>query len=122
MPAERFYNAYHHGFARVAACTAPTAIADPARNADSIVAVARELHDDGVALGVFPELAVSGYALEDLLLQQPLLETVGRELTRIVDETASLTPVLVVGAPLAWRNRLYNCAVVIHRGRERVYA
>lgn len=117
MPAERFYSAYHHGFARVAACTAPTAIADPARNADSIVAVARELHDDGVALGVFPELAVSGYALEDLLLQQPLLETVGRELTRIVDETASLTPVLVVGAPLAWRNRLYNCAVVIHRGR-----
>ena len=117
MPAERFYNAYHHGFARVAACTAPTAIADPARNADSIVAVARELHDDGVALGVFPELAVSGYALEDLLLQQPLLEAVGRELTRIVDETASLTPVLVVGAPLAWRNRLYNCAVVIHRGR-----
>ena len=117
MPAERFYNAYHHGFARVAACTAPTAIADPARNADSIVAVARELHDDGVALGVFPELAVSGYALEDLLLQQPLLEAVGRELTRIVDETASLTPVLVLGAPLAWRNRLYNCAVVIHRGR-----
>ena len=117
MPAERFYSAYHHGFARVAACTAPTAIADPARNADSIVAVARELHDDGVALGVFPELAVSGYALEDLLLQQPLLEAVGRELTRIVDETASLTPVLVVGAPLAWRNRLYNCAVVIHRGR-----
>ncbi|MCG7322858.1 NAD(+) synthase [Arsenicicoccus bolidensis] len=117
MPAERFYNAYHHGFARVAACTAPTAIADPARNADSIVAVARELHDDGVALGVFPELAVSGYALEDLLLQQPLLEAVGRELTRIIDETASLTPVLVLGAPLAWRNRLYNCAVVIHRGR-----
>ncbi|WP_286966864.1 MULTISPECIES: NAD(+) synthase [Arsenicicoccus] len=117
MPAESFYSAYHHGFARVAACTAPTAIADPARNADSIVAVARELHDDGVALGVFPELAVSGYALEDLLLQQPLLEAVGRELTRIVDETASLTPVLVVGAPLAWRNRLYNCAVVIHRGR-----
>lgn len=117
MPAESFYSAYHHGFARVAACTAPTAIADPARNADSIVAVARELHDDGVTLGVFPELAVSGYALEDLLLQQPLLEAVGRELTRIVDETASLTPVLVVGAPLAWRNRLYNCAVVIHRGR-----
>ena len=117
MPAESFYSAYHHGFARVAACTAPTAIADPARHADSIVAVARELHDDGVALGVFPELAVSGYALEDLLLQQPLLEAVGRELTRIVDETASLTPVLVVGAPLAWRNRLYNCAVVIHRGR-----
>ena len=40
MPAESFYSAYHHGFARVAACTAPTAIADPARNADSIVAVA----------------------------------------------------------------------------------
>ncbi|WP_288798981.1 NAD(+) synthase [uncultured Arsenicicoccus sp.] len=116
MPAERFYNAYHHGFARVAACTAPTAIADPARNADEIVAAARELHDDGVAVAVFPELGISGYALDDLFLQQPLVEAVDRELARLADETRDLLPVLVVGAPLRHRNRLYNCAVVIHRG------
>ncbi|AKT50611.1 NAD(+) synthase [Arsenicicoccus sp. oral taxon 190] len=116
MPAETFYNAYAQGFARVAACTSPTHIADPARNADGIVAAARELHDDGVAVAVFPELGISGYALDDLFLQQPLLEAVDRELARVAAETRELRPILVVGAPLRHRNRLYNCAVVIHRG------
>ncbi|MDR0436572.1 MAG: NAD(+) synthase, partial [Propionibacteriaceae bacterium] len=34
----------------------------------------------------------------------------------IAAASADLTPIIVVGAPLAWRNRVYNCAVVIHRG------
>ncbi|MCH8611553.1 NAD(+) synthase [Arsenicicoccus dermatophilus] len=116
MPAETFHSAYAQGFARVAACTAPTAVADPARNADQVVAAARELHEEGVALAVFPELGMSGYALDDLFLQQPLLEAVERELARVVEASADLLPILVVGAPLRRQHRLYNCAVVIHRG------
>ncbi|WP_409484387.1 NAD(+) synthase [Arsenicicoccus dermatophilus] len=116
MPAETFHSAYAQGFARVAACTAATAVADPARNADQVIAAARELHEEGVALAVFPELGMSGYALDDLFLQQPLLEAVERELARVVEASADLLPILVVGAPLRRTNRLYNCAVVIHRG------
>ncbi|WP_409431334.1 NAD(+) synthase [Mycobacterium sp. SMC-16] len=111
-----FYSAYRHGFVRVAACTHHTALADPAANAESVVRLARECHDDAVALAVFPELTLSGYSIEDILLSDTLLEAVTEALTTIVEASAELLPVLVVGAPLRYRHRIYNTAVVIHRG------
>ena len=111
-----FRSIYTHGFLRVAACTLTTAIAEPSRNAESILAAAQRCHDDAVGLAVFPELCLSGYALEDLFLQDALQDAVGTALDRLVAGTRDLLPVLVVGAPLRWRHRLYNAAVVIHRG------
>ena len=112
-----FYSAYRHGFARVAACTVPVSIADPAANAAQIIEQAEALHDDGVAVAVFPELGLTGYAVDDLLLQDPLLDAVDSALLQIAAAAADLRPILAVGAPLRHLNRLYNCAVVIHRGR-----
>ncbi|WP_029105385.1 NAD(+) synthase [Mycobacterium sp. 360MFTsu5.1] len=111
-----FYSAYRHGFVRVAACTHHTALADPATNAASVLRLARECHDDAVALAVFPELTLSGYSIEDILLSDTLLESVTEALASIVDASVELLPVLVVGAPLRHRHRIYNTAVVIHRG------
>ncbi|SHV97994.1 glutamine-dependent NAD(+) synthetase [Mycobacteroides abscessus subsp. abscessus] len=111
-----FYSAYRHGFVRVAACTHHTALADPAANAESVLRLARECHDDAAALAVFPELTLSGYSIEDILLSDTLLESVTEALATIVEESADLLPVLVVGAPLRYRHRIYNTAVVIHRG------
>src|ERR1700742_1388725 len=111
-----FYNAYSQGFARVAACTHHASIGDPAANADSVLRLARQCHDDGVALAVFPELTLSGYSIEDMLLQDVLLDGVERALADVVAASADLLPVLAVGAPLRYRHRIYNTAVVIHRG------
>ena len=112
-----FYSAYRHGFVRVAACTIHTAIAEPAANAESVLRLARECHDDGVALAVFPELTLSGYSIEDILLQDALLDAVEEALADVVSASTELMPVLVVGAPLRYRHRIYNTAVVVHRGR-----
>jgi NAD+ synthase (glutamine-hydrolysing) len=112
-----FYSSWAQGFARVAACTLPIVAADPERNADAIIAQVRDLHDDGVGLALFPELCVSGYAIDDLLLQDPLLDAVDDALARIAEATADLRPVVVVGAPLEKGSRVYNCAVVLHGGR-----
>ena len=112
-----FYSAYAQGFARVAACTLMTAIADPRANAQAVLAQARECHEEGVAVAIFPELCLTGYAIDDLLLQETLLDEVETAINEIVAASADLTPVLVVGAPLRSLHRLYNCAVVIHRGR-----
>lgn len=112
-----FYSAYRHGFVRVAACTHHTALADPAANAESVLSLARECHDDGVALAVFPELTLSGYSIDDLVMQEALLDAVERALADVVAASAELLPVLVVGAPLRHRHRIYNTAVVVHRGR-----
>ena len=111
-----FYSAYDHGFVRVAACTHHTAIGDPAANAASVLGLARECHQDGVAVAVFPELTLSGYSIEDILLQDALLNAVEDALLDIVASSVDLLPVLVVGAPLRYRNRVYNTAAVIHRG------
>ena len=111
-----FHSLYSHGFARVAACTADVAIADPRRNAESIVDVGRRCSDQGVAVALFPELALTGYAIDDLLGQDALLDAVHDGLARIVQASADLLPVLIVGAPLRHRARLFNTAVVIHRG------
>jgi NAD+ synthase (glutamine-hydrolysing) len=112
-----FYSAYRHGFVRVAACTHHTTLADPAANADSVLRLARACHDDNVALAIFPELTLSGYSIEDILLQDALLDAVEDALLDLVVASADLLPVLVVGAPLRYRHRIYNTAVVIHRGR-----
>ncbi len=111
-----FDSAYRHGFARIAACTIPVRIADPAANADAVLASARQCHDDAVAVAVFPELCLSGYAIDDLVMQDPVLDAVVAQIERLVEASDDLMPVLVVGAPLRHRSRLYNCAVVIHRG------
>jgi len=113
---DRFYSAYRHGFVRVAACTLHTTIADPAANAEAVLATARDCHADGVALAVFPELTLSGYSIDDILMQDTLVESVEDAVGTIVAASVDLLPVLVVGAPLRHRNRLYNTAVVIHRG------
>ena len=111
-----FYSAYRHDYVRVAACTHRTTLADPLANAESVLRLARECHDEGVALAVFPELTLSGYSIEDILLQDTLLDAVEQAVDELVAASADLLPVLVVGAPLRHRNRIYNTAVVIHRG------
>ena len=111
-----FDSAYAHGYARIAACTIPVAVADPARNAATVTAQARECHDEGVAVALFPELCLSGYSHDDLVLQDPLLDAVHAAVAEVVAASRDLRPLLVVGAPLLHGNRLYNCALVIHRG------
>jgi NAD+ synthase (glutamine-hydrolysing) len=62
-------------------------------------------------------LTLSGYSIEDILLQDALLDAVEEALVEVVAASAVLLPVLVVGAPLRSGHRIYNTAVVIHRGR-----
>lgn len=111
-----FLSAYARGFARVAACTHRTVLADPVVNARTVLRIARDCHDDGVAVAVFPELTLSGYSIEDILLQDSLLDAVETAVAEIVAASTDLLPVLVVGAPMRHLHRVYNTAVVIHRG------
>lgn len=108
---------YAHGFARIAACTTPVRVADPAVNVEAVLEQARACHDEGVAVAVFPELCLTGYAVDDLFLQDALLDAVEEALARLVEASRELRPVLVVGAPVRSLHRLYNCAVMVHRGR-----
>jgi len=111
-----FHSLYTHGFFRTGACVPRMGVGDPQFNLARTLELARQAHDQHVGLVIFPELGLSGYAIDDLLLQQPLLDAVGQAISELTEASEDLFPVLVVGAPLRWQGRLYNCAVVIHRG------
>ena len=112
-----FHSVYDHGFARVAACTVPVRLVDPGPNAAGALAVAPQGPDGGGALPGLPSLGLTGYSLDDLVLQDALLDAVEAALAEIVTASRELLPVLIVGAPLRARGRVFNCAVVVHRGR-----
>ncbi|MFC0283085.1 NAD(+) synthase [Camelimonas abortus] len=111
-----FHSLYTHGFFRTGACVPRMGVGDPQFNLERTLELARRAHERHVALAAFPELGLTGYAIDDLLLQQPLLDAAEAALGVLAEASRDLFPVLAVGAPLRWRGRLYNCGVVIHRG------
>ena len=114
---EDFNSIYSHGFVRAAVCVPHVKVADPSFNTTHTLALAARASESGAAVALFPELGISSYAIDDLLQQEALLDGVLAGISKITEESRKLTPVLLVGAPLRFENRLFNCAVVIYRGR-----
>ncbi|MBH1943512.1 NAD(+) synthase [Erythrobacter sp. YJ-T3-07] len=115
--AHPFFDLHTHGFVRVATCTPCVRPADVSGNAKSIVEIARDAHEAGVDFAVYPELCVTGYAIDDLHLQSAVIDAAETAVARIIEESEGLTPVLVIGAPVRRGSRLYNCALAISNGR-----
>ena len=112
-----FYSIHSHGLIRVGTCTPCATVGDPAENAAATIALAKEGHGRHADLLVFPELNISSYAIDDLHLQDALQSATTAALGDVVKASAKLRPVLIVGAALPRNGRLYNCAVIIARGR-----
>jgi NAD+ synthase (glutamine-hydrolysing) len=112
-----FGSLYSHGFVRIGAAVPHVRIAEPAYNAQRAIELAARAHEDGAALIAFPELGISGYAIDDLLHQHALLAATRDALARIAADSEGLRPVILVGAPLLVEGGVFNTAVVIHRGR-----
>jgi NAD+ synthase (glutamine-hydrolysing) len=112
-----FYCLHTHGFVRVAVATPNVRVADPAFNVARTIELAREADHHGASLVLFPELGLSSYAIDDLLQQEALLGAVDAALIELVEASRGVHPLIVVGAPLRHRGRLYNCGVAILRGQ-----
>jgi NAD+ synthase (glutamine-hydrolysing) len=113
---DRFDSIYSHGFIRAGVCIPSLRVADPDYNLEHTVKLASRASKQHVAVALFPELGISAYSNEDLFHQDALLEATRSAIARLVKESASLTPLLIVGAPLQFDARLFNCAVIIYRG------
>ncbi len=112
-----FFSPYRHQFVRLATCVPHVAVAEPRRNAAAVETLIAAGDRVRAAVMVFPELCLSAYAIDDLLFQDALLDTVEGEVGRLVRASRDLFPLFVVGAPLRSQGHLYNCAIVICRGR-----
>ena len=112
-----FFSLYRHGFARVAVAVPLVRIADPPYNAQHTLRLAQRASDAGAAVVLFPELGISAYSNEDLFHQDTLLDATLSAVAEIVMASTALRPLLIIGAPLRFDARLYNCALAIHNGR-----
>lgn len=105
-----------YGFVKVASATPKIRVADCEFNAGQIIEQIKEAESKGASLIVFPELCVTGYTCSDLFLQSTLLNAAKGAVKRIIIETADLNIISIIGAPVALRQSLFNCAVVIIKG------
>jgi len=114
---KQFFNLYHHGFIKVAVCVPEVRVADTSFNAVATVRLAEEATANHAILALFPEMGISAYSNEDLFHQDALLTGVLDALEHIIRATRELSLILVIGAPLQIDCRLFNCGIVLWRGR-----
>jgi NAD+ synthase (glutamine-hydrolysing) len=112
-----FHSIYTHKFVRASVCVPHVRVADPAFNVEHTIGLARRASELKAAVTLFPELGISAYSNEDLFHQDVLLDAVEAAIARLVEESRSLSPVIIVGAPLRFEGKLFNCGVVVYRGR-----
>ena len=116
-PNRHFLNLHNHDFIRVAVGVPRCQVADPVFNAGQTEALMRQAAEAGASVVAFPELGLSAYTCDDLFHQRALLDACEAALGQLVEASAALPCVVVVGLPLRHEHRLFNCAVVFHRGR-----
>ncbi len=105
------------GFISVA-CGAPKLrLADCAYNAEQTFQMMRSADKAGVKVLVLPELGLTGYTCGDLFYQDALLREAEEALKTVLAATRNLEVVTALGMPLRVHNELYNCAVVIQKGK-----
>jgi NAD+ synthase (glutamine-hydrolysing) len=112
-----FFNLYNHGFIRVAVGVPEVQVADPGFNAAKTIALMERAAAEKAILALFPELGLSAYSCEDLFHQQALLDGTIDALHTVLAASEDLNLIAVVGMPLQFQHLLFNCAVVLYRGR-----
>ena len=101
---------------RVAAAVPRVHIADAYRNAEGALKIMQEAFNEGVEIVVMPELSLVGYTCGDMVLQKKLLKDSENALAWLMQETADIPTIGIVGLPVVYADRLYNCAAIIGQG------
>ena len=106
-----------YGLFRVATAIPTVKVADVEYNLKQHIQLLREAHSEGVQLLVFPELSLTGYTCADLFHHRPLLDATVQAIMHLAEAARSIDMAVIVGAPLTYCNRLYNCAVLLGDGQ-----
>lgn len=105
------------GFLRIGAATPEVRVADVEFNVNAIIEAMKQAKDAGVQVIAFPELAITGYTVQDLVLQQALLSKAKKGLEQILAESSGYAVLVIVGMPLEIDEKIFNCAVVLNSSR-----
>ena len=104
------------GYMRVAAAVPRVHIADAQRNAEGALKIMQQAFQEGVEIVVMPELSLVGYTCGDMVLQKKLLSDSEQALAWLMEECRDIPTIGIVGLPVVFADRLYNCAAVFGQG------
>ena len=105
-----------NSFTRIATATPITNVADCRQNSDEIITIINKVSEQGADIILLPELCITSRSCGDLYTQPFLVREAEKALEKICDATKSSNSIIVVGAPVTAKNRLYNGAIVIYEG------
>ena len=91
-------------------------IADAHRNAEGALKIMQDAFKEGVEIVVMPELSLVGYTCGDMVLQKKLLRDSEQALAWLMEQTQDIPTIGIVGLPVVYADRLYNCAAVFGQG------
>ena len=106
-----------YGYVRVGAMVNKLSLANPIKNAEEIIKQIKEAVKLNTSIVTTPELSLTGYTCGDLFLQDQLLEESKKALQKVLEETKELDIISILGMPIKQDNQLFNCAVVIQKGK-----
>jgi NAD+ synthase (glutamine-hydrolysing) len=104
-------------FIRVSAACPVTNVAHINFNVENIKDCINKAIQNNSKLVVFPELSITSYTCGDLFSQQQLIEKSEFAIRRLCKFSVNKDILIAVGAPLIYKNCLYNCAYIIHNGK-----
>ena len=107
----------NYGFVRVGAAVPLLKVADCTYNMEQTELLMQEAASRGVQMLCFPEMGITGYTCGDLFHQKILIEQAERALQSLLERTAGLSLLTLVGMPVRVENRLMNTAVAFQNGR-----
>ena len=103
---------------KIAICQKNFTVGDLEKNYRTIIDSRSYCQSKGVDLCVFSELCISGYPPEDLVLRPEFIKSNKKILQRLVDNSNSEGPAIIVGFPREEKGRIYNSAVLIEKGNS----
>ena len=87
-----------------------------AANVDRLVEARAQAAKSGAQIIVAPEMYLSGYQCDDLVLRSDFMAEVAAGLDKLAALTADGGPAIIVGAPWAQDDRIYNSVFVLDDG------
>ena len=106
-----------YGFFKIASIAPKLTLANPMHNAKEIVALIKQANKEEATIALFPELSLIGYSVGDLFFQSHLYDEQLKALDLILQESKKLDLIIALGIALKHANKLYNCAIVLQRGK-----
>lgn len=105
------------GYIRCGAATIDTKVADCTHNTNEIISAINKAYENHIQVLTLQELTITGYTCGDLFSQEFLLDKSIQALSEILTKTAQIPMVIIIGLPIEYNGKLYNCGAVLYKGK-----